>query len=511
MPPGAVASAGARPLALVGLAALAITQPVLDLMGRNPEFFVAGRYTSDPDRGVRGPRRPRPVRRARRRRPPRPSGPPAPRGRSSTSSSWRPWARCSATSSCAGSALDERRLAIVAAVAGRGGRRAARARPAGSAAAAVPRRRQRPLPRRLPVRQPHQRAAVQPASSADALGTVSVPVPAGPGRGHRLRRAPVATLMRSDGTINAERYPGLRPPRGRLHLVPQRQQPAQPHRAGRAVALTGHGPRDAADADLRRPPPQPAVPAEHRGARPALRVRHRPVPAVGLRATRGAADHPGRRGLVGRVRPPGPPAGAPRDLPPIDDAWGELRRRRSTAAPAAAAPSTRRRLAAGTRSRAGTASPAPSASPQTQAAPLVEQGLAIDADPALHFIHVVAAALPWFATPWGTRLMQPMPDWVEDPAQPALRRGAGCCATSATRSRPARPTSALGQVLDHLEGSALWDDTTLVVVADHGTSTHPAGRRPRDHRRQHRRGPPRARSSSRRPARPRRRWSTTSP
>ena len=39
-------SAGAGALVLVGLAGLAITQPVLDLMGRNPEFFVAGSYTS---------------------------------------------------------------------------------------------------------------------------------------------------------------------------------------------------------------------------------------------------------------------------------------------------------------------------------------------------------------------------------------------------------------------------------------------------------------------------------
>jgi hypothetical protein len=34
-----------RVVALVGLVGLAITQPVLDLMGQNPEFFVAGRYT----------------------------------------------------------------------------------------------------------------------------------------------------------------------------------------------------------------------------------------------------------------------------------------------------------------------------------------------------------------------------------------------------------------------------------------------------------------------------------
>ena len=63
-------------------------------------------------------------------------------------------------------------------------------------------------------------------------------------------------------------------------------------------------------------------------------------------------------------------------------------------------------------------------SPETQAARLVEQGLAIDGDPALHFIHVVLPHAPWFATPWGTRLMQPMPEWVDDPDRPDYARGA---------------------------------------------------------------------------------------
>ena len=38
----------------------------------------------------------------------------------------------------------------------------------------------------------------------------------------------------------------------------------------------------------------------------------------------------------------------------------------------------------------------------------------IDGDPALHFIHVVLPHAPWFATPWGTSLMQPMPEWEDD-------------------------------------------------------------------------------------------------
>ena len=39
-------SRGCGAAALVGVAGLAITQPVLDLFGKNPEFFVAGRYNA---------------------------------------------------------------------------------------------------------------------------------------------------------------------------------------------------------------------------------------------------------------------------------------------------------------------------------------------------------------------------------------------------------------------------------------------------------------------------------
>ena len=54
-----------------------------------------------------------------------------------------------------------------------------------------------------------------------------------------------------------------------------------------------------------------------------------------------------------------------------------------------------------TRSPAGTASEDAERSPSTQAARLVEQGLQIDGDPALHFIHVVLPHAPWFITPVG--------------------------------------------------------------------------------------------------------------
>jgi hypothetical protein len=38
---------GSRALVILGLSALAVTQPLLDLFGHNPEFFVAGRYSAE--------------------------------------------------------------------------------------------------------------------------------------------------------------------------------------------------------------------------------------------------------------------------------------------------------------------------------------------------------------------------------------------------------------------------------------------------------------------------------
>lgn len=43
---GALRTFALQSLALVGMAGVAVTQPVLDLFGRNPEFFVSGRYSS---------------------------------------------------------------------------------------------------------------------------------------------------------------------------------------------------------------------------------------------------------------------------------------------------------------------------------------------------------------------------------------------------------------------------------------------------------------------------------
>ena len=142
--------------------------------------------------------------------------------------------------------------------------------------------------------------------------------------------------------------------------------------------------------------------------------------------------------------------------PPIDDAWGSFGDTVGSVAPAPAA------AASGSSADPSAGDPLErwhgrvdaERAPETQVARLVEHGLAIDADPALHFVHIVVPHAPWFATPWGTRLMPPMPEWVEDPNQPGYA-WSGLIRYQRHSLQTGLADAALGEVLDHLESSAL--------------------------------------------------------
>ena len=65
--PPVTAEMRTRAFIILGLSGLAVTQPLLDLFGQNPEFFVAGNYSRAPDRVVRAPDRVGPAPRRHRR------------------------------------------------------------------------------------------------------------------------------------------------------------------------------------------------------------------------------------------------------------------------------------------------------------------------------------------------------------------------------------------------------------------------------------------------------------
>jgi len=108
-------------------------------------------------------------------------------------------------------------------------------------------------------------------------------------------------------------------------------------------------------------------------------------------------------------------------------------------------------------------------SPANQVAILESEGARIDREPALYFSHVVVPHAPWVITPWGTSLMGGAPELVASPDDPAYE-WSGRLQYQRHALQVGAADVALGSVIDHLESSGVWEDTTLVVMADHGTS-----------------------------------------
>ena len=137
------------------------------------------------------------------------------------------------------------------------------------------------------------------------IGSVEVPALRGPVVVVVLDELPAATIMRGDGSINAERYPGF----AALAEVSTWFRNASSHDNYTHRARPGdpdrHARRRGRPTHVRRSPPQPVHPPRRRRTGPALRVADRPVPAVDLRAAAPPAAQPGARGRIGRVRPPG--------------------------------------------------------------------------------------------------------------------------------------------------------------------------------------------------------------
>ena len=97
--------------------------------------------------------------------------------------------------------------------------------------------------------------------SAEDLGSVDVPALRGPVVVVVLDEFPAATIMRADGSLNAERYPGIRRARRREHVVPQRFEPVQPHSSRRADDPHRHVGDEDDLPTLSGPSPQPVHPA----------------------------------------------------------------------------------------------------------------------------------------------------------------------------------------------------------------------------------------------------------
>ena len=320
------------------------------------------------------------------------------------------------------------------------------------------------------------------ASTSDLdLGEVSMETPPGPVVVIVFDELPVSTLMSADGTINEQRYPAF----ARLAESSTwwRNASSNHHRTERAVPelLTGTiTPTDALPSYVDLPRNlltmfSDTIPVE----------RYEPItdmcpPSQCEARIKGSLDQVlrdasvayGHRVLPRRLRD---------RLPAIDGAWGGFgddtgggggEPRPTTATLEKCQEEAEARGEDAGRLCRWFERPDAERSPAAQAAALVAQGGGIDGSPTLHFSHVVLPHAAWTIDPWGGQLMGAVPPPPEDPADPSYEWLARLQYQRHSLQAGAADV-ALGSVLDDIEGSGAWEDTTLVVVADHGTSVLP--------------------------------------
>lgn len=472
-------------LVLVGMAGVAITQPVLDLFGQNPEFFVAGRY-----------------------------------GRSQivafalvvafvpavvasllTGLGWL-------ISPAIGTVVHGFMLVLLATAFGLGLVNTLGLEglwPASLAAAAIAAVIVWLEKTRTPVRTflsylavgnlvfvglflGHSATAplVTGRDTAGALGSVTVPPLEGPVILVIFDEFPVTTLMRSGGTINAARFPNFaRLAQSATWFRNASSHSPQSHESVPSI-LTGRLPDEGAL------PTYSDYPRNYftlLGARyPTNRyelltdlcpsVICEPPPRSPLtQAFEDASVVYGHRVLPERWRD---------ELPPVDTSWGNFGDQLGeSAAPATAADDD---------AGASTASDDPYArwrsldsferSALGQARVFTEMVDLLGPTPSVNLIHVALPHFPWSLTPWGYRLTK-VPRFTHDPADPAFELAA-IQRYSVHSMQAGAADVALGGLLDRLEETGAWDDSLLVVMSDHGLGLRPPdfGRSPTDRNRE---------------------------
>lgn len=464
---------------IFGLAGLAIAQPVLELFGRSPEFFVAGRYESEAILafGLAVA-----------------LGPPVLLSLAYTGVRWLRGALAHhllhglvavlgglfANVLARGLGADGNLLAGVAAVLG-----------AAAALALFSWRPGRMLLQYLAVGNVMFLLGFMVMSPTSDLllgqeagdaGTVDVPALEGPVVVLVLDELPLTTLLRPDGSINAERYPAFAELAGTSTWFRNASSHSSLTTTSVPTILSGRRP---AKGDLPTFEDQPrnlftllgkAVPVERyelvSDMCPADVCDPPPSQSLG-QALGDAAVAYGHRVLPPAVR---------EELPSIDQTWGGFG---DVLGPEAEG--------VGAGSLVDGADPAITAddpfgrwrgterqekSATGQVAILAEQGSKISADPALHFIHVALPHGPWILSPAGTRLME-YPRRVKDPADPAFEWSARQQYQLQSMQTGAADV-ALGGVIEHLREVGAWDDALFVLVSDHGLGLLPPdfGRKP---------------------------------
>lgn len=302
------------------------------------------------------------------------------------------------------------------------------------------------------------------------LGEISVPELAGPVVVIVLDEFPAATIMRADGTINGDRFPGFadlaststwfRNASSRYHLT-HRSVPSildgtvgdegalpiyDDHPRNLFTLVGGDVPVYDYESVTDLCPETICEPPDHQPLTQMLED---------------ASIVYGHRVLPGALRD---------TLPAIDNSWGAYGADEAGGG--------------GTNSGSdGESSPAPfieqaysrwrgldadESSPLGQAAILRDQIDAISAEPALHFVHVAIPHRPWLLSRTGISTSF-LPDLIRDPADPAYAFESRM-EFQLHSMQSGAADALLGELLDALRSLPSWDDALIVVTSDHGTN-----------------------------------------
>ena len=312
-------------------------------------------------------------------------------------------------------------------------------------------------------------------SSGD-LGDIAVPTLRAPVVVIVLDEFPAATIMRADGSLNEERYPGF----AELASVSTwfRNASSQYNLTHRAVPSILDG-TSGDDDDLPTWGDHPRNLFTLLGADvPVHRYESvtdlcpptvcEPPPRQPLsQAIEDASVVYGHRVLPGALRD---------DLPAIDNSWGaygaeddatdddDLVRQEAGAAADASGDKSLIEKAYAKWQGLG----ADERSPLGQAGVLREMTDAIDGSPAVYFVHVALPHRPWVLSRTGVGTSF-SPELITDPDAPGYDFAARMEYQLHSMQVGAADTL-VGELVDHLRATPAWDDTLLIVTSDHGTN-----------------------------------------
>ncbi|HEX6568186.1 MAG TPA: sulfatase-like hydrolase/transferase [Acidimicrobiales bacterium] len=110
-----------------------------------------------------------------------------------------------------------------------------------------------------------------------------------------------------------------------------------------------------------------------------------------------------------------------------------------------------------------------------QAAALVSRVREIGPEPSVNYVHVLLPHTPYVLTPWGgvdadTWVPADVPAAPTPDEQPIYRD-----VLALQAMQVGALDASLGEMIDHLESSGAWDDALVVVTADHGVDATPPG------------------------------------